>query len=330
MSSISVIIPTYNRKHLLEATLNCLLSQTHRAKEIIVVDDHSTDGTREWLERTYGNKLIILSTQGKGPGAARNTGLQAATGQYIKFFDSDDLMTRNMLEVQLRELEESKKGFIYSPYCYAREQEDGSWEQADPAILNYHPFPKTRSLTDWMIRGLFITIPGMLFRRELLDRVGPWRTDITASEDWDYLFRISLEEPYPAHTNECAFLYRLHGQQTTEQHFTDEERDWEKWHFLTEFYERYFKIDQSFSTWQLKLFENKLYQTLRVYPSDHPFFGPFRQQYGTLSNKIVWQYYRLVQKFGRIRTGTNWQPEHGPLRSQEQFEKYLSMIDLCE
>lgn len=328
MSQISVIIPTYNRRALIGATIESILRQTLLPKELIVIDDHSNDGTREWLKQTYGEELIVLSTEGKGPGAARNTGLKVATGQYIKFFDSDDLMTRNTLEVQVRALEESRKGFVYSPYCYAREKRNGTWEQADPAILNYYPFPQRHSLTDWMIRGLFITIPGMLFRRELLDRVGPWRTDITASEDWDYLFRISLEEPFPAHTNECAFLYRLHGAQTTEQHFSNEERDREKWRFLAEFYEKYFKNADSFRPWQKKLFENKLYQTLRGYSADHPFFGPHRREYWTLSNKLVWQYYRLTQKIGRLRTGTNWQPEHGPLRSKEQFEKYLSMIDL--
>ena len=113
--NISIIIPTYNRRHLIGTTIDNLLQQTHPAHEIIVVDDYSTDGTVEWLNTTYGNKLIVLTNKGKGPGAARNTGFQASTGNYIKFFDSDDVMTHNTLEEQLQALQAVKNNLSPDP-----------------------------------------------------------------------------------------------------------------------------------------------------------------------------------------------------------------------
>src|SRR5690554_216154 len=128
--NISIIIPTYNRRHLIGTTIANLLKQTQPAYEIIVVDDHSTDGTIDWLNKTYGDKLKVLKNKGYGPGAARNTGYKGSTGNYIKFFDSDDVMTTNTLKVQLESLKVSGKNFVTSPYLYGKES-NGQWEPTD-------------------------------------------------------------------------------------------------------------------------------------------------------------------------------------------------------
>jgi glycosyltransferase involved in cell wall biosynthesis len=95
MVSFSIIIPVYNRVSLIDRTLASILDQDLsqgliRDLEIIVVDDGSTDGTREKLEK-YGDRLKILQQANQGPGAARNLGIAKATGDYILFLDSDDL-----------------------------------------------------------------------------------------------------------------------------------------------------------------------------------------------------------------------------------------------
>ncbi len=96
---ISVIIPTYNRKHTLHRAIESVLNQTFKPLEIIVVDDGSNDGTGEWVEETYPSiKYIFIKNSGVS--AARNTGVRSANGQWIAFLDSDDEWMPEKLEQQ--------------------------------------------------------------------------------------------------------------------------------------------------------------------------------------------------------------------------------------
>jgi len=100
----SVIIPTYDRLELLIRAIDSVRRQSFSDYEIIVVDDGSTDGTREWLSE---NKLWLRGVRqsNKGPGAARNAGAQIANGEYLAFFDSDDLWFPWTLEIFSRAIE---------------------------------------------------------------------------------------------------------------------------------------------------------------------------------------------------------------------------------
>jgi len=147
MPDISVIIPAYNRAGLIGATLRSLLNQTLPAKEIIVVDDGSTDGTAEKTLEAFENWKLetgnlkkddgepfsgnsksnipnptfkILRQANAGPGAARNRGLAEATGEFIHFFDSDDIAAPNKHEVQLRALLETDADIAYGPWVKGR------------------------------------------------------------------------------------------------------------------------------------------------------------------------------------------------------------------
>ena len=134
-ADISVIIPAYNRAELIGETLRSLLNQTLSAREIIVVDDGSTDGTAdtvlEILKLEEAEKLKIsegkpwpefkiLRQANAGPGAARNRGLAEATGEFIHFFDSDDIAAPNKHEVQLRALLETGADIAYGPWVKGR------------------------------------------------------------------------------------------------------------------------------------------------------------------------------------------------------------------
>lgn len=322
---ISVIIPTFNRQELLGVTLDNILRQSLPPEEIIVVDDHSQDGTTEYVRRKFEGRVSVLLNKGKGPGAARNTGMAAATGSYIKFFDSDDLMTSNMLKSQYDALLRSEARFVYSPYFFASQSEEG-WHANDHVLLNYFPFDSEYPLWHYMmIEGLFITIPGMLFKKDFLEEIGPWREDVIAYEDWDYLFRISLVEPFPAHTNSCSFLYRLHGGQTTDRHFSNDQRDLDKKKVMEDLYANFIRNDDRFTSFHRLFFRNKLFQLYRITPPGHALKDSLLE-YNTPFQSLAWLALRMKLKFGRIKTGTNWQPCHGPLESQHQWEKYLEMV----
>ena len=90
MPFFSTIIPVYNRAELAAAAIESALAQEDNDQEIIVVDDGSTDDTPKALAR-FGDRIRIVRQENRGPGAARNLGIQHATGQYVTFLDSDDL-----------------------------------------------------------------------------------------------------------------------------------------------------------------------------------------------------------------------------------------------
>ena len=97
---VSVIIPTYNSGPFVTETIDSVLCQTHPHREIIVVDDGSTDDTPARV-RHYGSKISYIRQSNAGVGAARNIGIRAASGDYLAFLDSDDLWLPEKLEVQL-------------------------------------------------------------------------------------------------------------------------------------------------------------------------------------------------------------------------------------
>jgi len=103
---ISVVIPTYNRAHLLPRALKSVLSQSHQNLEILIVDDASTDNTAK-VVRSYDDRRIkyIEHHENRGGGASRNTGIMSATGDYIAFLDSDDEWRCDKIERQLDVLE---------------------------------------------------------------------------------------------------------------------------------------------------------------------------------------------------------------------------------
>lgn len=98
---VSVIIPTYNRARFLVQAVDSVLRQTYRNFEIIVVDDGSTDNTKEVVSQYASEPLKYVFQKNNGPSAARNTGIKLARGEYIAFLDSDDLWDPCKLEVQL-------------------------------------------------------------------------------------------------------------------------------------------------------------------------------------------------------------------------------------
>ena len=98
MCQVTVIIPTYNRRALVQQAIDSVLAQTYTDYEIIVVDDGSTDGTGEALAARYGERIRYFCQENKGRALARNLGIAEALGEYVSFLDSDDLFRQDELE----------------------------------------------------------------------------------------------------------------------------------------------------------------------------------------------------------------------------------------
>ena len=116
-TTVSVVIPTYNRGPLIAATLDSALHQTRAPLEVIVVDDGSTDGTPDWIEAHYGARVRLIRQSNGGAARARNFGLAETRGEFIAFLDHDDLWLPQKLSLQLEAMESNARvGVVYSSW----------------------------------------------------------------------------------------------------------------------------------------------------------------------------------------------------------------------
>jgi GT2 family glycosyltransferase len=210
MARLSVVVPNYNRALLVGETLTNLLSQTRPPDELIVVDDGSTDGSADVIAG-FGKAVTLLRQANAGPAVARNRGFAASSGDFIQFFDSDDLCSLDKLETQERALAAGDAPFAYGPWLQAK-LGDGVAEYAEPP-LQQHRLPPSRPALSWYLRGWVTVFQTCLFRRAVLERVGPYREDLMPSEDSELLFRILAAGGEPVHVPGALVLYRLHASQ---------------------------------------------------------------------------------------------------------------------
>lgn len=162
----SVIIPTYNRPELLKDAIQSVIDQTFSDFELIIVDDHSTDNTKEVVDSFCDERIkYFLNDHAKGPGGARNAGLFRAKGEWVAFLDSDDMWLPKRLELlheKTREIDNSV-GLIYTGltnYDFDNEQEISSvvpekegWIQRELLYKNYiGTFSVVTILTDLLKR----------------------------------------------------------------------------------------------------------------------------------------------------------------------------------
>ncbi|MBQ6322566.1 MAG: glycosyltransferase family 2 protein [Lachnospiraceae bacterium] len=114
MKTVSVIIPVYNNEHYVEKCLRSVMEQTYPALEILAIDDGSSDRSGEILERLADedSRIVLIRQENRGVGAARNAGLDRATGTYLTFVDGDDYISPNYIRRYVRRIEQTKADMI--------------------------------------------------------------------------------------------------------------------------------------------------------------------------------------------------------------------------
>ena len=110
---ISVIIPTYNRAHLIKRSAESVLNQTYKNIELIIVDDGSTDNTKEVIDSIKDERIVYIKQENQGCCAARNKGIDVAKGKYIAFQDSDDVWLSDKLEKQIKKAIETNADVVF-------------------------------------------------------------------------------------------------------------------------------------------------------------------------------------------------------------------------
>ncbi len=187
---VSILIPCHNAAPWLAQTLESALAQTWPEKEIIFVDDGSTDGSLE-LARGYESRGVRVLTQpNRGASAARNAGLREARGGFIQFLDADDLLAPDKIAVQMDRLLASPPRHIAS----------GAWARfrRDPREAAFVPEPNWGDLSglEFLLRhyeaGWMMLPAAWLCPRPLLDEAGPWDERLTLNDDGEYFGRVML------------------------------------------------------------------------------------------------------------------------------------------
>lgn len=202
---VSVIIPTHNRIGMIGDTIENMERQTLRPHEIIVVDDGSTDGSAEYLQG-FGERIRLIIQENRGPGAARNAGLAIATGDYVQFFDSDDLCTLNKIEGQVRALEASGADIAHGPWAQVWFEE--SRVTLDRMIVQQEP--TTPDALSAFLRGWVCLIPCCVIRLDLLIRLGGYPTAARTAEDLELFFRALVMGARLVHVPDSLVLVRQH------------------------------------------------------------------------------------------------------------------------
>jgi glycosyltransferase involved in cell wall biosynthesis len=180
-----VIVPTYNRAHLVCQAIDSLLAQTYHDFEIIVVDDGSADNTREALSR-YGERIHYIFQQNAGLSAARNTGIRASKGELLAFLDDDDTMSPTKLEVQVAYLNTHPDvGVVYCGYQVV---------DADNQLVQKEVRPTLEgNILKELLLELYLFPPvATLTRRDCLDRVGLFDEVLQSCQDDDLWYRIAM------------------------------------------------------------------------------------------------------------------------------------------
>jgi glycosyltransferase involved in cell wall biosynthesis len=213
MPTVSVIIPTYNSAALITDAIDSVLAQTYKDYEIIVVDDGSTDNTRE-VVRSYGNRIQYIYQENSHIAAARNNGFKASSGKYIANLDADDLWLPEKLKKQITLLEKHPEAGLV--YCDGYIRTIGKENLPEHRISELYPPQKSGSVFSYVFKANPIPSSSTIIPRAVWEKVGGLDPTVSLREGQDYEFfaRISAFAPVYA-CPEPLMVYRRHEKNTS-------------------------------------------------------------------------------------------------------------------
>ena len=207
---VSIIIPAYNAQLTVAYTLQSAMAQTWPNKEIIVVNDGSTDQTAKIVQRLAGKDVTLISTENQGLSAAINHAYRFCKGDYIQELDSDDMISPDKIERQLAALRpsDSKRVLLSSPWApfyyrarRARFVRNSLWYDLAPV--------------EWLLRKMYENLhmqnATWLVSRELWEAAGPWDTTLHYDQDGEYYARVLIASEGTRFVPEGRVYYRASG-----------------------------------------------------------------------------------------------------------------------
>lgn len=205
---VSILIPAYNAEKTVAEAIQSATAQTWQRKEIIVVDDGSTDRTFEVARRFASKSVAVISKNNEGAAATRNHALRLSQGDYIQWLDADDILGADKIQKQLAAVRESesKKILLSSPWAYfyfrtrvARFVPNSLWDNLSPV--------------EWLLRkmgeNLHMQTGTWLTSRELVEAAGSWDPRLASDDDGEYFCRVLLASEGTRFVPEAQTLYRV-------------------------------------------------------------------------------------------------------------------------
>lgn len=205
---VSVIIPAYNSARFLADAVRSVFAQTYSVRECIVVDDGSTDNTKEVLEKLLALYPLLKAARqaNGGPSSARNLGMRLCSGDVVSFLDADDVLLPDKIERQVRFLEDHPHvGMVYGDYLVVK-------DDLQPLAFFRAAMPRRMHPLDALAYRNWFNPLVTLIRRSVLEQVGDFDESLAAAEDWDYWIRCAKLVPM-AHLGGAVALYRQHPSQ---------------------------------------------------------------------------------------------------------------------
>jgi glycosyltransferase involved in cell wall biosynthesis len=195
---VSIIIPAYNSEKYLAETITAALDQTWPNKEVIIVDDGSTDGTLAIARKFESETVQVFYQENKGASGARNKGLQEAKGQFIQFLDGDDLLSPDKITIQMDVLLQNPgkiaacgtvhfmDGTPHEQGTPTPDEDDFLFSDDDPAhfLINFlGGFKDIRPI---------ISVHAWLTPKTIIDKAGKWNEELTVDDDGEFFSRVIL------------------------------------------------------------------------------------------------------------------------------------------
>ncbi len=205
---VSILIPAYNAGRWVRMSVESALNQSWPTKEIIVVDDGSTDDTLRIVKRLSSPVVKVVTQENQGAAAARNTALSFAQGDFIQWLDADDVLARNKIESQLaksdsrsdtRVLYSCAWGRFFYRIDVSNFQRDLLWKDLGPIEW----------LTTSLGFGLMMHPAAWLVSRKLTAMAGPWNNGLSLNDDGEYFCRVVAASELVKFCNEARSYYRV-------------------------------------------------------------------------------------------------------------------------
>lgn len=204
---VSILIPAYNAQESIADTLRSAIGQTWEPKEIVVVDDGSTDQTLSVAKQFESDDVRVVTQENQGAAAARNKAVSLANGDYIQWLDADDLLAPRKIAHQIQALEQSSNervllssawGYFMYRYYRAEFKPSALWCDLSP--------------TEWLLRkmgqNLHMQTATWLVSRHLTQAAGPWNTTLLGDDDGEYFCRVLMASAGTRFVPQARVYYR--------------------------------------------------------------------------------------------------------------------------
>ncbi len=208
-SIISIVIPVYNREKLISETLDSIFIQTFTNWECIIVDDGSTDNTLSVLKKYQETDKRFRFFERpaelkKGAPSCRNYGYQKSEGEYIQWFDSDDLMLPDFLQMKIEKLNnDSSLDFVVSKMGEFHHSNDPSYPSQSLSTENV--------FTDFINGEISFYTPGPLFTKKFLENKPLFNVDLKRHQEYEFFARLMMHYPKYDIVDSYLCIRRLHG-----------------------------------------------------------------------------------------------------------------------